>query len=457
MFVRKAAIVILLLAGALAAGAQSLSPGNCFAAGGQCDASNTCLRFDVGRDGVLIETTLGTCDVPGPIIIGGGFDPPNPPPPPPFVSFVNTSRSGDTVVSAKDPDPKKGVPGGTKELVVHVTPINKQAQLTIQSTPNTGTAFFDSAGTLTTLPVNDGQKITIYGGAVSKKPRDMAITSTIGGKKVPGRFDFTVFRVDVTPFVSGSAAAALPLKEAKANSGRRLVVTNKSGQTVKLSARSMLAYYQDLVTVNGNTVTDLPDGKADDRFQAGQPDLDRVGHRHLDDVLAYGGIVMKGTIVPAGMVQRDFSPKIDPMGKQGKRESFNWVRNVDARDLIYKGTMYLRATICNQMLDDSTDNDEDLIPSKSGTIWVFDTPAYISKPVTGRDQLNEGETARGRYLFGERVEYADVAVSPIVWWHWKYSHTNPIGPKLFVQDNTVPGDNVVGIGPIPQPDCRTGK
>jgi hypothetical protein len=328
----------------------------------------------------------------------------------------------------------------------------------INNKPGTGSAFFNAARTANTMKVRDMDTVTIYGGAVSQKARDVVITATlVNGTKILGQIELSVFRVDVKPFVGGAIDQVLPMN-AFANSGRDLVIRDNTGKKVRtLKPRTLATYYKDLVTEMPNgTVAAVSDGKVDDRFKRGQPDLDRAGHRHLDEVLAYGGIVFQGTIVPSGIIQADFNPNIDPKNN-GKRESFNWIRNRDIRDLLFDAAgKFLKPTQCTQDFDDANDNDEDLIPDKNGNLWVFDTPAHIATPAKGRDLLPEEQTARGYWVFGERLLYAEEPVSSIQWWYWFYAHSNPKGAQNFVEAK-VPGLNVVGTGPMAQPSCSTGK
>ena len=429
------------------AGAQSLSSTDCALGGGLCDASNTCVRYDVLQDGTLQEFTLGTCESNPIIVIGGGFNPPNPPPPQPYVGFRNNTRSSDLVVAARDTS--LGLPGGIKELEVIVVPTTKTAVLTIsrKGTSGTGTAFFDSARTATTMSVTNGQKITIYGGGVSSAARNMTITAKIGGNPVPGTFDFTVFRVDLDPFVSGDVDTVLKFRP-KANSGRPIPVS----PTLTLTPRSMRAYFKDQVGIRNGVLSLVPDGRPDQRFIPGQNDLQFLGHRLLDEVIAYGGIVFKGTIVPSGIVHTDFSRKLKP-NAAGQRESFNFTRDFDGRDLIYDPAgVKVASTVCTPFAvkDDDNDNDEDLI-SDGGAIWSFDTPSHVAKPGTGRGDIPEGHVARGYYQFQELVRYADVNVSRIVPWYWTYAIANPAGSKLFVQDSS--NTNKLAAGRITLPPC----
>jgi hypothetical protein len=443
MVIRRSIVVVLVLL-AWSAGAQSLSPTNCAIAGGVCDASNTCIRYDPDQAGLLQEFTLGTCVQNPIIVIGGGFDPPNPAPPPPYVAYRNETRGRDLVVAAKDT--QFNLPGGTKELQVIVVPNTRTAVLTISRVQPTfsGSAFFDSARTRTTMSVTDGQKIMIYGGEVSSVPRNMKITATINGNSVPGTFQFTVFRVDVEAIVTGDVDTALKFRP-KANSGRRIPVSS----TLTLSPRSMRAFFKDLATVqNGVAVSTIPDGRPDQRAVPGQNDLQFLGHRLLEGVLAYGGIVFKGTIVPGGVVHTDFNRKLS------SGETFNWERDKEIRDLLYDANgVYVGYTNCTTRRedDDASDHDEDLIPD-GGTIWSFDTAAHLANPGTGRGDIPEGHVARGYYQFRELVRYAGTDVSRIVPWYWTYAIANPTGPRTFVQDSS--NTNTVATGRITLPPCK---
>jgi hypothetical protein len=447
--VRGLFVVLMLLAFAVTAGAQSFTATECALQGGSCDASNTCVKFQPQQDGGLVEVALGNCNTP-PIIIFGPGDPPPPPPLPPFVAFINTTRSGDRVVAGKD----SVRPGGTKELTVMIKPMGKTAQLTIKrTTGNAGSAFFDAARTLKTITVTDGQKITIFGGDVSDKARNLAITATINGNAVPGTFDFTSFRIDAQAFISGTLESVLP-QRVKANSGKK-VTSNQAGGNRK---QTMRAYFQDEVTVNANgSITLGGDGKRDERGTRGVADFDRVGHKHINDVVAYGGIVFKGTIMPKGIPQTDFSRKAKNPGSTPVYESFNWTRFRTIREQIFDRNNVLLKTAqpcVTNVLDDSTDDDEDLF-ADDGAVWAIDVPAVFSQTGTGRPDLRAGDVARGTELFKEHVEYGGVRVSGFIDWHWLYSHARPAtGSAVFVQENTFAAgvrDNKMGLTTVQVP------
>jgi len=445
---RKNPLVLSLLAAfALCAGtvahAQSFTAGNCLSAGGFCDASNTCVRYAPDDDDVLQEFVLGSCETQGVIIIGPG-NASTPIPQGPHVEFVNNTRSGDLVVAAKDT--QRGLPGGTKKLQVTVMPPNKMAELTIsRMAGNAGSAAFDKNGAQT-ITVKDGQMITIFGGVTSDMPRNMSITSMIDNMTVPGQFDFTVFRVDASGLISGSLTSVLP-RRVLANSGKKLTIGS-----VPLKPRTMRRLYQDVVTESGGVVSSArPDGKRDERGTPKMADFDRVGHRHINEVVAYGGIVLKGKIMPENIMHTDFSRKLLPKATAANRESFNWLRVKTTREDIFDQAGKLKkSNLCaNKAGDDSTDEDEDLIP-EDGFVWTIDEPQVIAQPSTkGRGDTIDGDVVRGTYVFADWVEYGGVRVSSDVNWNWLYSHTDPVGPTAFVQENTFGiKDNKMGLTSI---------
>ena len=446
MTIRKAVIAVLLLAIALGAGAQSFSPTNCLLAGGQCDASNTCVRYTLDGFGFLQEQSIGTCQSSGPIVIGGQYDPPNPPPQGPYVAFVNDTRSGDRVVSAK----LDAMTQGKKELGVKIYPTGKTARLRIQRVGGTrGSASFDAAGTLTALNVVNNQRITIFGGITSDAARNMTITATIDGMPVPGEFAFTVFQVNPKATYMGTDLGMILPDTALAASGEQVVAIG-DGRINVLQPQHMRRLYKDAATIEGQAITArVSDGEIDQRFLSGKPDYDRAGHRTLDNLLQYGGIVFKGNIVP-NVEHADFSRNIAPFSN---REGFNWrrTRTIIEKKFDLDGSVVLRQCMRNQD-DDSTDSDEDLIPD-DGSIWVFDTPSFVIRdPNATRTDTLDGDIVRGWYTFVEWAEYGGVRVTPKVDWYWKFAHMDPEDGNL-VQDDSLPGFNVIATGKIPDPGC----
>ncbi|HXH40374.1 MAG TPA: hypothetical protein VNN08_17220 [Thermoanaerobaculia bacterium] len=443
------------LCAATGANAQSLSASDCFAAGGFCDASNTCIGEQPDANGFLQESPIGNCEVPGIIIIGAG-DMSVPPPPGPHVEFVNTTRGSDLVVAAKDTT--RGLPGGTKQLQVNVVPTTGMAKLTIKRIlGSAGSAAFDSNGTQT-ITVTNGQMITIFGGDTSDKPRNMSITAMISNLIVPGEFDFTVFRIEPTGIISGlvngTSTSVLPAR-VKANSGKPLVYA-----TYTLPARTMRSYYQDVVTLKGGVVSLGPDGKRDERGTPGVPDFDRVGHKHINEVVAYGGIVFRGQVIPQGIMHTDFSRRLTPNLPPASRLSFNWRQFRTTREQIFDQNGNVKKTnLCENNVDDDMDDyDEDLIPS-TGAVWMIDEPAVIAQAPKGRGDTVDGDVVRGTEVFETWVEYGGVRVSPDVNWYWLYSHRDPVGTPAFVQDNTFGTlDNKMGLTALTlAPGCNVTR
>jgi hypothetical protein len=437
----KTLIFLCLLAAAGTAEAQSFLPNDCVIQGGFCDASNTCIRYDPDADDVLVEVRIGTCDIP--LTIDGPIDAPQPKFVGPHIEFVNMSRNGDLVVSAND----NGLPGGTKKLKVNVFTPTKMATLMIgRPLGKEGSATFDN-GTATMI-VKDGDTIILHGGKTSDKPRNLRIKAMVGALPIDGEFDFTVFRVDAAGMISGGIETVLPRK-ILANSGKSATYPN--GVTVK--ARTMRKSFKDAVSLDssGGVTSAFPDGKID--MHNGAVDFDRLGHRFINEVTTYGGIVLKGSIVPAGIPQYDFSRKLSPNQPAASRESFNWLRRRMTHEYLYSKSAFggqLAADCNDDEDDDSSDQDEDLIP-KDSAIWTFDTPfifagAALRPPRPG--DAGEGSSIRGIYQFRDWVEYGGVRVSQDVDWSWFFTYLNPPGSPTFVQDNIRGGnDNKMLIGP----------
>lgn len=182
------------------------------------------------------------------------------------VHLTNFSRGGDKVVSAKDDT--LGLPGGSKTIDVSVFPTNVTATLTIRRVAGTtGSAIFqDSLANITTFTstgASSTKTITILGRDISSDARNMVVEAQIGNT-VRNTFTFTVFRIDPEAFVTGTIDAVMPASVEHAG---------------KLSD-----VYKTSTTADGT-----------------------LGHNHVDQSLAYGGIVIRGKVVPSGMVVGDFN------------------------------------------------------------------------------------------------------------------------------------------------------
>lgn len=319
------------------------------------------------------------------------------------VRFINNTRGGDLVVSARDR--ALGLPGGIKVLDANVvTPPGGTATLNIRrQAGSTGSAVFQSNGTAARA-VTGQQTITLNGREVSDQARNMVIDSTVGGVQC-GSFEFTVFRVDPTARTSGDVDTVLPATAlAFAGAGPRTLVTEYKRKT----------------------------GNDDD-----------LGHKHKAD-RAYGGIVFQGQIVPSRMNRNDFNLT------HSRTEAFNWDRAVSGRDFASNGclsdNLVPHQAAADVRSDDLSDNDEDLLPDSDGTagelfIWVIDVANGLPAQVP-----NDGEITRKRKNFTETVQYAGVKSSQSVNWFWRSSQENPVGPGRFIENNDFANDNQLRAG-----------
>jgi|GEM_PF-6616327 len=327
----------------------------------------------------------------------------------PKVTFVNNTRNGDRVVSAKDV--ALGLPGGIKKLDVTIKPDGTTATLTIKTKAGgSGTAVFQSTGTATRT-VTGTKTVTIEGRNISNGPRDVFVEVKVGND-VLGTWDFTVFRVDVTTLLTGDISTKLPAS-----------AINYVGKSLR------------------------------DVFKAGYPNRTKLGHQSLTDAngdlnALYAGVVFKGKIVPSGIASNDFN------AAHSRSESFNWgrvgtFRTWDENNCVSLSTFSgvdPRKTAMDGTDDDPLDLDEDCTPAADGVagelfIWSVDTPQTVYDP-----KAPDGTIERLRYNFTEAVSYAGVKAGADVKWYWRTStKTNAAAPN-YVQLVDVTGDNKVATG-----------
>lgn len=322
------------------------------------------------------------------------------------VEFDNNTRNHDRVVSARNPE--LGLPGGIKKLDVKVTPATTTTvNLRIRRTKGrSGSAVFQDTGRAWQT-ITGTQTVTVLGWNVSSEPRDMAIEASVR-RKVCATWEFTVFLVEPGAYIGGNVSAVLPASAVNPNGA---------------SLRAL-----DLASTGGR---------------------EPLGHNHIRNTLACGGIVIRGKIVPSGMAAVDFNRD------HSRTEAFNWDRRSPS-SRVYDKSNCLHPVIvtvspdfiCEDCSDDLSDADEDLRPDRDGSadqlfIWVIDAPN--SKPVL---TPNEGDITRIRYQFAEHARYAGVRVSEDMPWYWCSSQENPPGADTFVQndDYTRRGDNRLGVG-----------
>ncbi len=328
------------------------------------------------------------------------------------VEIKNTSRSGDRVVSAKDD--ADGLPGGTKTLEVKVTPATETATLKIISTGG-GTAVFESTGN-DTCTVTGTETITMLGRNVSTAARDVRIDASINNA-VKASWDFTVFRVGLSAYASGTIDAIPGFQSA----------TSATGSPLSAIMDEPLIGSHKL----GHVVREFPPYPLGGLLPT-----------------AYGGIVIKGQVVPSGIKKTDFCTT------HSRSSSFDWKRVIDSVQFNQNGNLLIDTTDINfvplhNFPDDPNDEDEDLTPDVDGTandllIWSADFPTISVSDVT-----SEGKIIRERFNALEWVNYASVQVSSKLKWTWRASMENPKdNPKVkqFVQNNGIPGDNVLAVG-----------
>jgi hypothetical protein len=303
------------------------------------------------------------------------------------------------VVSAKDD--ARGLPGGIKGLVVEISPEDEGATLTIRRTQgSTGSAVFQSTGT-PTMTVTNGQRVTILGGDVSDRPRNLELEAHIGGV-VKAMWSFTVFQIATTAFDAGAVEEVLPPTALK-NAG--------AGGATLLNA------YKD--TARGEST---------------------LGHNFPGRYGPFGGIVIQGRIVPTGMDRHDFNLT------HSRTEGFNWHRSISERIYDESGCISVAnlEPVKDQQSDDRHDSAEDLLPDNDGSsddllIWSVDVPIEPFSAAFARAYAVEGAMRRYRIQFIEQAQYAGVKVSQDLPWYWRFSIQ--VGPTFFVQNDDYAGDN----------------
>jgi hypothetical protein len=149
-----------------------------------------------------------------------------------------------------------------------------------------------------------------------------------------------------------------------------------------------------------------------------------LGHQHVINHVAYGGIVIRGQVVPTGVPPKDFN-RI-----HSRTQAFNWDRTTTGFE--YNGSDCLNLThgefiaAAESATDDLKDYDEDLLADpdepaapKNLFIWVIDTPTEIQAGVP-----NLSDIRRIRRSFVEHAQYAGVRASRDVPWYWLSSQEN---------------------------------
>jgi len=341
----------------------------------------------------------------------------------PEVRFENTTRGGDVVVAAKDEG--KGMPGGIKELTIKLVNADAAELKIVQNKDSTGTAFFDKDLKKDDLKnVKDGTAITIFGNLVSKKARDIYVEASVKGKAC-GKFEFTVFRVDLSFSPEKGVGATVP---------------GEARNFVGISLREVLR------RVKSNTTTGFHFDKAPPYF---------VG----------GTVLVSGKIVPTGMMRSDFFRKGDKDYLPGRGFKIfqeiaqrNYVDNCFATDNSDFAEDKSQLLMQDQ---DQLDSDE---PAK-GDLRIY----LIDDPRTGYTHLAlaKNEVHRRRVNFNDVAKYAGIQCSAKLEWHLatsvKRTEVSPFGrlgrPTDYALDTTFDkkGDNTVDLGHLPLTSNLEGK
>lgn len=216
------------------------------------------------------------------------------------VTFVNTSRGADRVVSMRIDAKNRG----TKTINVVVTPDGTSATIETKSPRLVGEAFFKNANgnDTRTTTVSGTKTLTIYGGDFpSRTPRDARLEATVGNGAVAATWEFTVFYVSMKAFTEGEVSDVLPPSVTNALGKRIVDGMNEATADPNNPGKHLLGHH---VVTTGN---------ANDK--------------------AYGAIVVQGRIVPKGMDRADFN-----MDTAYSRFShFNMDRTIQAREYNREG------------------------------------------------------------------------------------------------------------------------
>ena len=386
--------------------------------------------------------------------------------------IFNATLSGDRVVSAKNDF--LGMPGGQKELVIFIWPLEAKITITVEKDPHKnnvqGSALLRNPETGeigTTIHMTgrkkvdnpteaDEQKFEILGRDLSGESRDLILTMrNEAGKTISYSwyqweqfqklylpmnnppfneplFSFTVFQVDQTAYSWGKVDDFLP--------------------------ESALAY-------GGYGPTTL---RQVFRSKSMNPIGDLGNHVSDDATLAiYGGIVLQGQINPSGIVFVDFNLSHDRKnaffwqqwitGRQYKRNTqtapnFQLFYNIENIDTVQPYNAELLTYMASQHFSDTAGADygKDVYVNPDKTfdddshlyIWAIDSPNMLREDIP-----NDGDQVLKRALFTDQVNYAGVAASNKLDWFWFGAVENPLGPVKVARltEWEINGDNQVGL------------
>lgn len=392
------------------------------------------------------------------------------------------TRKSDKVVSARKLE--DGMPGGEKWLWIKIWPPGQKMFLRIKRKAGheneSGSAEFGDPISKTPLgPTQviqgqvgaDGepkpQKILILGRDLSTTARNMEIKisnvnpdgteDTIhkftdtkpptyqdgDGTPKPGNWEFTVFRVVVTPSLAGliddtpdGTNKILP-DNAKAYGG-----TGGEGGGFE----SLNHYYK---TLSSNNDGDL-----------GETALPKGQTTMLNSV--YGGIVFQGQIQPKDIVPSDFN------SEHSLHTSFYWRQIISGRAYIlddclrnispFSGNVNYIASdgmidaymppnapyyvADNAAADNVADLDKNIpgLNQKDGFLYVW----YYDRPSIKSDAVPVGLTLHKRANFQTQLLYAKTEVSTLIPWYWRSSLKKE--DNQVIVDTSYQGDNQIAIG-----------
>ena len=325
----------------------------------------------------------------------------------PTVEFVNETRGGDRVVSAKDKD----LPGGIKELKVRFKNVGKDLKVTLKinrkDKKTSGSASFEAQKDVEEIPVKDGEKFTVFGRNLSGRPRDLEIQAFVDGK-LAGTFELTVFRVELTPFVKGKSDLIPMAVKTEAGFGL-LPMRTAFESTFQEKANSALGFVRE----------------------------DVVGAFQVFE----GAIYMQGKVVPDKIDGMDFNRD----KKSGYQDAFNMLQFVSSR--LYFNECLLSLKQIDQLTGKKTETreavetlafsgkqidagenfpvddlaDPDLKDKKDTHLYVhmFDV-ARISTIILERGAPKDVK-CRLRFNAATHFTYAAVPCSNTVQWYWAFS------------------------------------
>jgi|GEM_PF-4701252 len=322
--------------------------------------------------------------------------------PDPVVVVTNNDRQGDAVVVAND----QGVPGGEKLILANVKPKGSTVMLKIERIPgmgSAGSATFKDTGTdsIMVTGADDATKVIILGGQTSDKPQNVGVKDP-SGKYV---FKLTVFRVEITPFVSNTTPSTVIPEKAKARGG-----------------------------AGPETLRDLYDSQHPKQ----------VFNYHLDEKGVYGGIYLQGKILPKDVAAGDFAKPKDGRG-------FDQYRVRSARHFA-NGKLFALPALADYVQGESDDPDNLDEDTDAGADIAGDTHLYlhvVDLVKRGADTWDANTKVRFRFNAEESFYYDKGLCSKKSPWYFAFSGDID-GSKAYKRVTTYePTDNNVGTTNLP--------